>query len=60
MEEDEGGDSIYVGGVFVIAPNMSETLELLREFNKIWEPPFDSVFLKNHNRGNLDMIFSPL
>ena len=56
MEEDEGGDSIYVGGVFVIAPNMSETLELLREFNKIWEPPFNFIFLKNHDINKVGML----
>ena len=59
-EEDEGGDEHYVGGVNVIGPNMSKKLTLLRKFNKLWEPPFDSVFLNNHDTDKLDMLASPL
>ena len=60
MEEDEGGDKHYVRGVNVVGPNMREKWTLLRVFNKIWETPFDSVFLNNHNIDKLNMISSPL
>ena len=56
LEEDEGGDKHYVGGFSVIGPNMSINLTLLRAFNKIWEPPFNFVFLNNSNINKVDML----
>ena len=56
LEEDEEGYEHYVGGFSVIGPNMSIKLTLLREFNKIWEPPFNFIFLKNHDINKVGML----